>query len=396
MSFLRRRPQFDTYRCRPHAAVPGYSATQVAKAYNVPAGDGTGVTIGVIELGGAFNAGDLVTMGLNPANVAVVPVAGGNPVSDGPNGADGEVMLDIEVICAVAPGAKVRAYFAPNTDAGFLAAVVQATAECDIISISWGQAETAWNASSVRKFAAAFAGARAKGIPVFVASGDSGSTDGTKANVADYPASDPSVIGCGGTRLVLNSDGSRASEVAWNDNPTTSASGGGVSGFFPGRNVPDIAGNADPETGYACVVDGQRGVIGGTSAVAPLYAAMTAVIKQVYGKPFDFLNLVLTNPGCAFDVTSGNNGGYQAGPGRDDVTGLGVIDMGKLLAVLTSGVQIPLPGGGTPSPSPSPTPSPTPTPTPQPTPAPTADVKYEVWLRQAITYQDQWLKSHGH
>jgi kumamolisin len=280
--------------------------------------------------------------------VTVVRVGGAVPKSDGPDGADGEVMLDVEVVAGVAPGAQIRVYFAANTDAAFIAATKQAAAECDVVSISWGGPESQWSTASIATFSAVLAAARAAGVPVFVAAGDNGSTDGTRSNVVDYPSSDPSAIGCGGTRLYLDSDGHRTAEVVWNDGAGTSATGGGVSKVFPGRQVPDIAGNADPQTGYQIVVDGQSSVIGGTSAVAPLYAACYAVLLQAYGHRFDFLNAVLTNPSVCFDVTSGNNGGYKAGPGRDNVSGYGVVDFGKLLTVLTSGRQIPTPGGSNP------------------------------------------------
>lgn len=331
-----------SYTRRPRAAGVSYNPRQVAAAYNCPIGayDGTGVTVGIIELGGGYNASDLTAMGLPTSNVTVVSVSGGKSASDGPDGADGEVMLDVEVVAAVAPGAKIRVYFAPNSDAAFIAAVKQAAAECDYVSISWGGPESSWSTATIKQFAAVNAAARAAGKTIFVASGDSGSTDGTRSNTTDYPASDPSVVGCGGTRLVLNADGSRASEVTWDDSDTQSATGGGVSKAFPGRQVPDVAGNADPVTGYLVSVDGQQFPIGGTSAVAPLYAAMAAVVRQAYGKTFDFLNVVSTNPTVCYDVTIGDNGGFKAGPGRDDVTGLGVVDMGKLLAVLTGGTVV--------------------------------------------------------
>lgn len=339
-----------SYIRRPHAAASGYTARAVAAAYNAPIGqaDGTGVTVGVIELGGAWNASDLAALGLSSANITTVDVAGGSPVSDGPNGADGEVALDVQVIAQIAPGAKQRVYFAANTDTGFIAAVQQAvTDKVDFISISWGGPESSWPTSTVQQFTQVFASAKAAGITVFVAAGDNGSKDGTRTNIADYPASDPNVVGCGGTRLVLNSAGARASEVVWDDNPSSDATGGGVSKLFPGRTVPDVAGNADPVTGYTVVVDGETGVIGGTSAVAPLYAGMSAVLKQLYGKSFDFNAVVAANPTVCFDVTVGNNGGYKAGPGRDDVSGWGVVDFGKLLAVLA---------GSSPTPIPTPTP----------------------------------------
>ena len=339
-----------SYIRRPHSSASGYSARDVAKAYNCPVdhADGTGVTIGVIELGGAYNSRDLVAMGLNSGNVIVVNVVGGKPKSDGANGADGEVMLDVEVIAEVAPGAAIRVYFCPNTDAGFLAGIKQAADECDVVSISWGGPESSWSKSSIQAYAAAFADAKSRGVNVFVASGDSGSKDGTRSNVVDYPASDPSVIGCGGTRLVMTGS-QRTSEVTWDDNDTQSATGGGVSKVFPGRTVPDVAGNADPQTGYSVVVDGEQAVIGGTSAVAPLYAAMTAILLDLLGHSFDFNGTVGANPTICYDVTAGDNGGFRAGPGRDNVTGWGVVDMGLLLGVL---------GGGVVTPTPVPTPDP--------------------------------------
>lgn len=325
-----------------------YLARTVAKAYNCPVDsyDGTGVTIGIIELGGGFNPADMHKAGLSTTVVAI-SVSGGQSKSDGPNGADGEVMLDVEVAAGVATGAKIRVYFATNTDAAFINATEQAASECDVVSISWGGPETQWSTGSIKAFSAVLATARQRGVPVFVASGDTGSRDSTSANTVDYPASDPSVIGCGGTRLTLGGAGQRTAEVTWDDDDTQSATGGGVSRAFPGRQVPDVAGNASPTTGYQVVVDGSAYVIGGTSAVAPLYAACYAVIRQAYGKSFDLLNTILTNPTICYDVTIGDNGGFKAGPGRDQTTGFGVVDFGKLLTVLNSGAQIPAPGGTT-------------------------------------------------
>jgi kumamolisin len=139
--------------------------------------------------------------------------------------------------------------FAPNTDQGFDDAINLAISlGCNGITISWGGAEDAWDPSSIDMFEASFDKARKAGIAVFAAAGDSGSKDSESHNVTDYPASSPNVIGCGGTRLEVKADGSRASETVWNDSPTQSATGGGVSRVFPGRQVPDIAGNADPDS----------------------------------------------------------------------------------------------------------------------------------------------------
>lgn len=369
------------------ASSTAYSPRDVAKAYNYPLNyTGKGYKCGIIELGGAFNQADLTAyftgLGLPTPNVTAVNVDGQGPVTDGPDGADGEVMLDIEVAGAIAPGAEYRVYFAPNTDQGFLDAIEQAIADgVHVISISWGGPEDQWDAATATRFDAAFQVARQKGIIVFAAAGDAGSGDGEKGKHVDFPASSPHVIGCGGTRLLTNADGSRKSETVWNDS-TSSATGGGVSILFPGRQVPDVAGNADPVTGFKVRVDGGDYVIGGTSAVAPLYAGLVLLISEAIGHPLgqvaDFSNLLLTNLGVCFDVTSGTNGAYRAGPGRDDATGLGVVDGAKLLAVLQSGNQLPAPIGGTPAPTPTPSPTPVPAPAPSPTPADANDTA--IWL----------------
>ncbi|WP_375483360.1 S8 family serine peptidase, partial [uncultured Jatrophihabitans sp.] len=338
---------------RPHAATASLTASQVAHAYNYPTGvTGKGVTVGLVELGGGYRPSDFPHL-----NLTAVAVDGGKNALDGVNGADGEVQLDIEVASSVAPGAAFRVYFAPNTDAGFLAAIKQAAAECNVVSISWGGPETSWSAASLDQFDAALAAARAAGVIVLVAAGDSGSDDGTSTPTVDFPASSPNVIACGGTRLTVDANGQRSTETTWDDDDTTSATGGGVSRHFPGRQVPDVAGNADPTTGYQVTIDGQRAVIGGTSAVAPLYAGLVALLSEAIGEPLgkrtDFLNLLATNLGVFFDVTAGDNGAYRAGPGRDNVTGWGVVDGGKLLAVLKDQVADPAPvppTGGTPAP----------------------------------------------
>lgn len=337
---------------RPRSSKPAsLTPRQVAAAYHFPIdkATGRGYVGGIIELGGGFKASQVdayFTENALPAPSFVsVPVSGGRNRQDGPNGADGEVQLDMIVAGAIAPAATYRVYFAPNTDAGFLAALKQAVSECNGVSISWGGPESSWDGSAMDSFEAVIKAARAAGVPVFVAAGDTGSQDSSGAgNQTDFPASSPSAIGCGGTRLTLTGAGERAAEVVWDDSDTSSATGGGVSKYFPGRDVPDIAGNADPDTGYEVAIDGESAVIGGTSAVAPLMLGLHALLWELNGgKGFDFMNLAATNPQAFFDVTSGDNGGYRAGPGRDQTTGLGVPDGAKLLAALTSGVAAPPP-----------------------------------------------------
>jgi kumamolisin len=195
-----------------------------------------------------------------------------------------------------------------------------------------------------------FAAALTGGCSVFAASGDNGSSDGVPkgGKHVDFPASSPHVTGCGGTRLTIDPAGALAAEVVWNDNPTTSAGGGGFSAFFakPGyqstvsgaeRGVPDVAGNADPVTGYPVRVDGQNFVIGGTSAVAPLMSGLTLRLNQIAGHSVgDFNALAYAHAGDFYDVTVGNNGAFTAAPGWDPTTGLGSPVGAKVLAALTS------------------------------------------------------------
>jgi kumamolisin len=328
---------------------------QVAKAYQFPAGDGRGQTVGIIELGGAFKQADLdaylASLHVPSPSVTVVPVMGAVPTSDGPNGADGEVMLDVEIIAAIAPAATVRVYFGPNSTAGFLGAINQALQDgAHVISISWGMPESLWPRQAMTAFDQTFAAALSGGCSVFAASGDAGSSDGVPGGGAhvDFPASAPHATGCGGTRLLVDASGALANEVVWNDNPTRSATGGGFSTVFPKpgfqttvpgakRGVPDVAGNGDPVTGYPVRVDGQNFVIGGTSAVAPLMSGLTLRLNQIAGRSVgDFNGFAYANPADFSDVTVGNNGAFSAGPGWDPTTGLGSPVGAKLLATLTS------------------------------------------------------------
>jgi kumamolisin len=352
--------QFRTAIRYPKTAQPlSLLPREVAAAYNFPIdkATGKGYVGGIIELGGGYRLTDVnqyfADQGLPQPTFRSVSVAGGKNKQDGPNGADGEVQLDMLIAGSVAGGASFNVYFCPNTDQGFLDGIKQARADgCHGVSISWGGPENSWTAAVMGEFEAEIKACRAAGVPVFVASGDTGSQDSSGAgNQTDFPASSPSAIGCGGTRLLCSAS-KRVAETVWNDNSTQSATGGGVSKQFPGRDVPDIAGNADPDTGYEVAVDGEQSVIGGTSAVAPLMLGLHALLWELSPKLFDFMNLIVTNPQACYDVTVGSNGGYRAGPGRDETTGFGVPDGALLLEALTGGVPAPVP------PSPPPTPAP--------------------------------------
>ncbi len=377
------RPQ-----ARPHFRVPRdgsaaaaaqsttYPPNQVASIYQFPAGTtGAGQTIAVIELGGGYSDSDLDTyfggLGIDVPSVTAASVDGGSnaPGSD-PNGADVEVALDVDVIGAAAPGAAQVVYFAPNSDSGFIDAIseaAQATPAPIAISISWGQSEDSWTAQGRSAMDAAMADAAALGITVCAASGDNGSGDAVDDGQphVDFPASSPHALACGGTKLLADpTTGVISSEVVWNETAANEgAGGGGVSDEFAlpswqagagvparagagsgsgagsgGRGVPDVAGNADPATGYQIYSGGKAQVVGGTSAVAPLWAALISRLAEASGQRFGLIQTLLyagVTPGTAVsgfrDITSGNNGAYAAGPGWDACSGLGSPDGTALL-----------------------------------------------------------------
>ncbi|HEY4355350.1 MAG TPA: S53 family peptidase [Acidobacteriaceae bacterium] len=352
----------------PHAGSVSYTPVQVAALYGFPAGaKATGQTIAILELGGGYRAADLTayfkTLNLPAPTVTTVSVDKGANKPGNANGADGEVMLDIEVCAAVAPGAKIVVYFAPNTDQGFIDAISTAihdtTNKPQILSISWGGPESTWTTQSLNALDAACQSAAALGVTITVAAGDDGSTDGVtgKTNHVDFPASSPHVLACGGTKL-SGSGSAITGEVVWNElSSNEGATGGGVSAFFAlptwqsdakvpkptgttgGRGVPDVAGDADPNSGYTIRVDGQTSTIGGTSAVAPLWAGLIALANAQNKNSAGFINpaIYATAGKAAFrDITSGNNGGFTAAAGWDACTGLGSPNGAKIIQLLAT------------------------------------------------------------
>jgi len=365
------------------AAPSSYTPPQVAQAYSWPStATGTGQTIAIIELGGGYRQADLTTyfqsLNLTAPVISTVSVDKGKNAPTTSSSADGEVMLDIEVAASVASGAKIVVYFCPNTDQGFTDAISTAihdtTNNPSVISISWGGPESSWTTQAMTALDAACQSAAALGITITVAAGDNGSTDGATGDNVDFPASSPHVLACGGTKL--DASGSTiVSEVVWNELAVNDgATGGGVSNVFPlpswqanakvpapavsggGRGVPDVSGDADPNTGYQIRVDGQDRVIGGTSAVAPLWAGLAAVANQQLGAKVGFIQPAIYAAKAASgfnDVTQGNNGAFSAGPGWDACTGLGSPIASALIPLLA-------PAAATPAPKPPVAPAPPP------------------------------------
>ena len=375
------RPHFRGHQRRTPASPDGYTPVQMAQFYNFPAGlDGTGETIGILEFGGGYTASDLNTyfqqLGIKPPSVTAVSVDGvTNQPAPGQDSPDTEVMLDIEMAGAVAPGANIVVYFSNFTEQGWVDAITSAvhdsTHNPSILSISWGFAEgqLIWSAQAIQAVNDAFQAAAAMGITVCCAAGDDGSRDQVDDGLAhcDFPCTSAFVLACGGTTIQTKGT-SITNETVWNDGPDGGATGGGISdsidlptwqananippsvnpGGRIGRGVPDVAGNADPATGYQILADGEQGVVGGTSAVAPLWAGLIARLNQKLGTPVGFLNPLLygqaANQNTIKDITTGNNditgkiGGYSAGTGWDACTGLGTPD-GTPIATALAGTS---------------------------------------------------------
>ncbi len=372
------RPHFRTRPTPNHLHVrttqpPGtFTPAQVAAIYGFPPqADGSGQCIALVELGGGFNSKDITyyfetVLKLPVPKVVSVSVDGAGNTPDGSiDSPDSEVMLDIEVAGAVAPKSTIVVYFAPNTDQGFYNAIAAAVHDTrykpGVISISWGNTESSWSKQSLTQFSNLLENAGTLGITVCIASGDNGSTDGVTDGFqhVDFPASSPFALACGGTRLTA-ANNQLSDEVVWNElDGQHGATGGGVSEFFArpayqdhanvppstnpgnfvGRGVPDVAGNADPLSGYDVYVDGQPMIVGGTSAVAPLWAALLTLVNQIRGKQIGDLNSLLYAQGAAdafHNVTKGNNGGYSAGPGWNACTGWGSPKGAAILALLNS------------------------------------------------------------
>jgi len=317
-----------------------FTADCVAKLYSFPTTPpgvlpGTGSRIGIVQLGGSFSQTELNTyfaqhsLGRAPTvNVVLL-----NGATQAPNSASIEVALDVQIIAAICPGASITIYFAPNSIAGFYDCISAAGKNSDIVSVSWGCDETSIPSSYLISFENLIS---TLPCPVFIASGDNGAKNSTDTGLSvSFPASCPHSIACGGTTLTCNPEKTRIlSETAW------SGSGGGYSYFFPKpkwqanilqnskRGVPDICGNADPNTGYAVytVATGSI-VVGGTSAVAPLMSALFCLVNQLNSTKLSSVSTLYSlssSVGTYRDVIKGFNGAYNANSGWDAIAGLGV------------------------------------------------------------------------
>ena len=345
--FKVRKPLPKGVQAAAASAAGPWTVPALCSAYNWPTGLAGGGVIAIVELGGGWVQSDIdsffQSISQPSPQITDVSVDG---TQNSPNQSVGsaddpdyEVALDIQVagaayFAATGQSATIRVYWSQD----IASAVTLATSDgCDVCSISWGADEANWGNTAAEQLESAAQAATAAGLIVFAASGDNDSSDGgqTPANV-DVPSSCPHVVGCGGTYKTTSE------ETVWNDNPGQTdgeGTGGGYSTIFPvqafqigappppagstagtGRMVPDVAADADPNTGYEIVVHGAQSVVGGTSAVAPLYAGLFASL----GTKLGFVTPTLwLNQGAFNDITVGGNGLYNAAPGPDPCSGIG-------------------------------------------------------------------------
>ena len=381
--------QLDNQSVYPNT-VQSVTPPNVANMYNWPYHNGDGQCVAIAEFGGGYTTQNLTStfgaIGLSNPTVVDVSVLGGTNSPDDGSGASVEVMLDIYLVGGIVPKAKIAMYFCPNSTTYF-PTVIDAVANDyqnspNTLSISWGAGEDGFEITGARgPFESSAAAALVKGLNIFASSGDYGASIYSSGSPIDvnYPAVSTYVISCGGTQIDTDGISVINSEVVWNQGGY--AGGGGLSiyaslpsyqtGLFykptnststalTMRGHPDISGNASPYSGYIFYANYGTGGLqtwyqtGGTSATAPMYAALFARIYQLTGKKFTNLHSFLySNTGIFNDVTVGNNKitnnpyGYAATVGWDMASGLGSIIGKKLYKLVNTGGTFPKLNKGT-------------------------------------------------
>ena len=374
-----------TQEVPPAANRPWFLPQELASIYQFPPGGGDGQTIGIIELGGQYIASDLAEFaqitGLRvPPKVVTIDVDKLSPQDRNDPSAIGECMLDVEVVAGVCPRSTLAVYFSNFTEKGWVdvldAALHDRANKPSVLSISYGLAEgiNIWTGQAMQAVNDTLKEAAALGVPVCIAAGDDGSDDqvGDGAAHVDFPSTSPFVLCVGGTMLKKR-NGSGFTETTWFDGDGLRADGGGSTGggvseviarptwqkniaiasvnphARAGRCVPDVAADAAGSTGYFMVSQGNPQVSGGTSAAAPLWAALLARL-MANGKTLGFFTPLLyqanaktarqpLGAAALTDITTGGNataaaGGYKAAAGYDAVTGWGSPNGANLMKLL--------------------------------------------------------------
>ena len=361
----------------------GLHPADLAKAYGIDGLraqglDGSGQSIAVVSFD-TFDPRDIAAFdkatGISGPPVQSVRLAGARKT---PGDGQDEVSLDLETVRAIAPKAQIYDYEAPQSaDWSDIINRIVEDGKAQIVSISWGRCEPVAGPTVGDPDDVALASAEMAGLSIFVSSGDQGAYDcldegdGLQRDfsvAADYPSVSPHVISVGGSYLSVHQDGSYLGEVAWQDPLGQSGSGGGLSNVFPrpswqvgpgvangqsngNRQVPDVAGPADPASGMFVVSDGQGEVVGGTSAATPFWAGSMALAAQLAAKGgigrLGFLDPVIYAVATAHqadgslfhDVTVGANLLYPATAGWDYATGWGSPRLDALVPAIAAYVR---------------------------------------------------------
>jgi Subtilase family len=360
-------------RFRPVLPSPGgevrsqpFDVPDIGRIYNFPSQcDGGGQVVGVMEFGGGYRPAELADYfaAANLPMPEITDVSVDDVANNPGTAADAEVMLNIEVVGAIAPKAAIRVYFSSFTEKGWVEAVSHAVADrVSVLLVCWGRSEAEWKRPELEAVDRALRAAAESGITVVAAAGDRGATNGAKDGRPHvlFPASSPWVLAVGGSTVVTSTN-RLVSETVWND--AAGATGGGVSDVFErpswqaavkvparrngraGRGIPDVAAIASPSSGARVLIAGTLAVIGGTSLSASVWAGFIALVNQGLGRNLGYLNPMLYQEigpaGVLRSITEGNNGldggsGYSAGPGWNPVAGWGAPDGLKLLERLRS------------------------------------------------------------
>lgn len=361
----------------------GLHPADLAKAYGIDGLraqglDGSGQSIAVVSFD-TFDPHDIAAFdkatGISGPPVQSVRLAGARKT---PGDGQDEVSLDLETVRAIAPNAQIYDYEAlQSADWSDIINRIVEDGKAQIVSISWGRCEPVAGPTVGDPDDVALASAEMAGLSIFVSSGDQGAYDcldegdGLQRDfsvAADYPSVSPHVISVGGSYLSVHQDGSYLGEVAWQDPLGQSGSGGGLSKVFPrpswqvgpgvangqsngNRQVPDVAGPADPASGMFVVSDGQGEVVGGTSAATPFWAGSMALAAQLAAKGgigrLGFLDPVIYAVATAHqadgslfhDVTVGANLLYPATAGWDYATGWGSPRLDALVPAIAAYVR---------------------------------------------------------
>jgi kumamolisin len=350
-------------------AANGLWSTEIAALYGIPLDrDVTHQCAGIIAMGGGYQSSDLnaalTAMGRKPPIVIDQSVGGvTNQFGGGDNPADEEIALDLQVLAALLPGARIVVYFTGNTAEALANAIDQAVRDDvnrpQVLSISWGSPESFWTAPRREVVSAALCDAARLGVSAVTAAGDQLATSGLNDGKAHvwFPASSPYVLGCGGTAVTLTGS-VIATETVWKQGPI--GTGGGISELYPvpdfqlamaippsfndghaGRGVPDVAALAADSPGYRIVVGGAEMAKDGTSAATPLWAALLTMANAARSTPLGLVSPQLYRISALLrGITNGDNRqgniGYAAGPGWNACTGLGVPRGAEIIAALAA------------------------------------------------------------